>query len=124
MTLFKPKQITCPKDTWVRIISNFGRGFPQTFKVSFNTADGSMVSGTYKENRYAWIFPRPPVEGTLSPTMSFRRFWINGIYSADVRTDQEATAYVDGGIGKLVVFCLIFFLFLASLAYAMLGFLK
>jgi hypothetical protein len=95
MWFFDKKKVSCAKGTWTKVISNFGRGYPQDFRVAFQTKDGKPVSGSYQEKRYFWIFPQSPIEGTLETKMTFHRRWINGIYSVKVRTDADAEALIN-----------------------------
>jgi hypothetical protein len=83
------KTIICKKDKLTTIISNFGRGFAQTFNLSLTSESGEEVAGTYIEKRYFWIFPEAPIEGKLELQMQFHRKWINGIYSVAIKPDVD-----------------------------------
>lgn len=81
------KRISCKKNKLTKIISNFGRGYPQTFNVTLTPEGNENVSGIYLEKRYLWIFPESPIVGELTKKMQFHRYWINGIYSVAIRPD-------------------------------------
>jgi hypothetical protein len=83
------KQIICKKDKLTKIISNFGRGYPQTFNVTIIPEGNTDVSGIYIEKRYLWIFPESPIVGELTEKMQFQRYWINGIYSVAIKPDSN-----------------------------------
>jgi hypothetical protein len=87
-------KIECPKDTWVTLISDYGNGSSHEHKISFETPDGKPVSGIYEERRYFWIYPQASTIGELKNQMSFRRYWINAIYTVRVRTNADAFAYL------------------------------
>lgn len=78
------KTIKCPAKQSTKIISNFGRGYAQTFRVKISTINGEEVTGKYIENHYFWIFPQLPKEGNLKSTMKFHRRWIDGVYSVSI----------------------------------------
>jgi len=63
MPLFGAKRVRCPAGVWTKIISNFGRGYPREFRVSFSADDNQDVTGVFKEKRSLWILPQEPVEG-------------------------------------------------------------
>lgn len=83
------KTIKCPAGKFTKIISNFGRGYPQDFEITITSEKGETISGVYFENRYFWIFPQTPIEGKLEPKMLFHRQWINGIYSVEIKPDID-----------------------------------
>ncbi|MFC2103687.1 hypothetical protein ACFLSS_04580 [Bacteroidota bacterium] len=83
------KQILCKKNQLTKIISNFGRGYPQTFNVTLIPEGNEEVSGIYIEKRYFWIFPETPIVGDLKEKMQFRRYWINGIYSVAIKPNNN-----------------------------------
>lgn len=85
----------CKKDKFTKIISNFGSGYPKTFKISIKSANGEKISGTYIEKRYLWIFPQKPIEGELNPNMQFHRKWINGIYSVALKPNCDVEVTID-----------------------------
>lgn len=89
------KKKLCKKDKITRIISNFGTGYPKTFRISFSSSSGEKISGTYIEKRYFWVFPQKPTEGELKPNMQFHRKWINGIYSVSIKPDQDLEVEID-----------------------------
>jgi hypothetical protein len=83
------KQILCEKNHFTKIISNFGRGYPQTFNVTIIPEGKEDVSGIYLERRYFWIFPETPIVGELKEKMQFHRYWINGIYSVAIKPNSN-----------------------------------
>ena len=83
------KKIICKKNKLTKIISNFGRGYPQTFNVRIISEVNEKVSGIYIEQRYFWIFPETPIVGDLTKEMQFHRYWINGIYSVAIKPDSN-----------------------------------
>jgi len=83
------KQLYCPKGKYTKIISNFGRGFPQTFDVSIASKNGEEISGEFIEKKYFWIFPENPINGELKAEMQFHRRWIDGIYSVAIKPNID-----------------------------------
>lgn len=88
------KRKLCKKGKSTKIISNFGKGYPQTFNVSIASNYGKKVSGTFIEKRYFWIFPQKPIEGELKTSMQFHRKWINGIYSVTIIPDCDVEVII------------------------------
>jgi len=88
------KIIFCPKGQLTKIISNFGRGYPQTFNIKIKSEKDGKISGKYIEKRYFWIVPEAPIEGDLKQNMQFKRYWINGIYSVAIKPDNDVTVEV------------------------------
>jgi len=89
------KKFDCMKGKSSKIISNFGRGYPQTFDITITSQDGEEISGTYCERRYFWIFPQTPVIGKLEARMQFRRYWINGIYSVTITPECNVKVQIN-----------------------------
>lgn len=87
------KKIICPAGQPTTIISNFGRGYPQTFTIEIQSAEGLPVTGKFIEKHYLWIFPENPVTGKLSEKMYFHRRWIDGIYSVAIIPDVDVVVY-------------------------------
>jgi hypothetical protein len=105
------RKIECPKDTWVKLIFDFGKGFPEEYRISFETRDGKPVSGTYEEQRFIGIYPQAVTLGKLKNQMRFRRYWINGIYKVKVRTTADTVAYIEGRMRfKVLIFIFILIL--------------
>ena len=78
------KRRACPRDQWTTIISNFGTGIPRIFTVTLTARDGGSVEGKYIEQKHLWIFPMAHREGNLEPRLTFRRDWINAIYTVKI----------------------------------------
>lgn len=109
----RQRKVECPSNTWVTLIFDFGKGFPEEYKISFETPDGKPVSGTYEEQRYFGIYPQAAITGEVKNQMSFRRYWINSIYKVKARTTADSIAYVQGRIRlKFLIFVLIYILIL------------
>ncbi len=89
------KRVFCKKNQYTKIIGNFGRGYPQTFKVTIMSQGDKKVTGRYLEKRYFWIFPQTPTEGRLKERMEFHRYWINGIYSVSIKPDTDVNVQVN-----------------------------
>ena len=83
------KTILCKKNQFTKVISNFGRGYPQTFNLEIKSKNGEEITGIFVEKRYLWIFPKKPIEGKLKQQMQFNRHWINGIYSVSIKPNVE-----------------------------------
>ena len=83
------KQIFCKKNQFTKIISNFGRGYPQTFNVTIISKVNEDVSGMYLEKRYFWIFPETLIEGKLKEKLQFHRYWRNGIYYVAIKPNSD-----------------------------------
>jgi hypothetical protein len=92
--MFKKKPIQCPAGEWTTLISNFGSGYPKTFVVHLENADGKAIQGEYEEKRALWVFPQPAEKGQLVPQMRFHRKWINAIYKVRIRPTVALTAHV------------------------------
>ncbi|MFA6132243.1 MAG: hypothetical protein WC702_04275 [Patescibacteria group bacterium] len=88
------KKIFCEKNKTTKIISNFGRGYPQMFNITITSKNNEKVSGKYSEKRYLWIFPQTPIEGNLKETMQFQRYWINGIYSVSITPNCDVEVQI------------------------------
>ena len=95
MGIFGIKKVSCPKNQWTTIISNFGTGMPAYWNITFKTSSGEKVDGTYIEKRYWWIFPQQPVTGKITEQMNFQRYWINAIYSLKVCPATDVIAVID-----------------------------
>ena len=89
------KRIVCPKNQWTTLISNFGTGLPATWNIRFVAQGDGKLEGSYKEQRYWWIFPQQPVTGLLTEQMKFERYWINAIYSLKVLPAGDVVAEID-----------------------------
>ena len=72
--------VHCPAHTWTTIVHNFGTGMSRDIRVTIKAKDNSPVQGQYIEQKFLWIFPQAPIEGTLDNEMSFHREWINARY--------------------------------------------
>ena len=81
--------IICKKGLFTTIISNFGRGYAQSFNINITSETGNEITGTYIEKRYFLIFPETPIEGKLKSQMQFHRKQINGIYSVAIKPDVD-----------------------------------
>jgi hypothetical protein len=86
------KTFRCPAGQWTTLVSNFGTGYPKSFRIELS-GDGS-VAGEYVEKRHWWIFPQRPKTGPLAPVMTFERYWVNAIYSIKIRPEHGIVATV------------------------------
>ncbi len=93
MGFFNRKSVECPVNKWTRIIFDFGKGYPETIAVTFESKGGGEVQGEYREKRYFWIFPQQPATGPLQPQMTFSRYWINGVYTVDICPKVDCMAH-------------------------------
>jgi len=90
----RAKTIVCKAGKTTKIISNFGSGHAKTFKVDIS-GNGELISGTFIEKKYLWIFPKAPNTGEIEPHMLFHRDWINGIYKVYVTPDQDVIVEIN-----------------------------
>ena len=103
----RQREIECPRDTWVTLIFDFGKGYSEEYKILFETPDGEPVSGRYEEHQFFWICPQAVTRGKLENRMNFRRYWINGIYKVKVCTTTDTIAYVKGRMRFKVLFLIL-----------------
>jgi hypothetical protein len=93
--MFGPKKIDCPAGQWVTLIHTSFAQMPKSWTVTFQSADGRKVEGTYTESKSTWIFPGTPTNGPISQTHVFERGYWNTFYSVMVKTDVDAVAEID-----------------------------
>jgi hypothetical protein len=89
------KEVRCTAKEWTTVIRNYGTGMPAAWTLRLDSANGEPICGTYKEQRWWWIFPLKAKTGSLEPEMVFSRDWINAFYSLTVRTDTDAVIHID-----------------------------
>ena len=89
------KEVRCTAKEWTPVIRNYCTGMPAAWTLRLESANGEPIRGTYREQRWWWIFPLKAKTGPLEPEMVFSRDWINAFYSLTVRTDTDAVIQID-----------------------------
>jgi hypothetical protein len=94
MALFGPRTVKCPAGQWTFLFDHAFVQLPQSWTVTFEAADGAVVSGEVEEKKSSWIFPNAPVPRALAPQLVFQRGWWNTFYSVRVKPTQDLTATI------------------------------
>ena len=68
---------------------------PACWDITFNAKAGETIEGSYREQRWWWVFPQKPVTGKITERMKFERYWINAIYSLKICPDIDVIAEID-----------------------------
>lgn len=93
MSSSEHRRVHCRAGEWTTLIANAFVQMPAAWDVTFE-AEGGSVEGEYELSKSAWLFPRPPVRGSLRQTMVFERGWWNTFYKLRVRPVRSIVATV------------------------------